>query len=206
MRLRDIFLNPDQRMVVNACETLFDGVCAEEGTVTQVVYGRYPQERVRAWKEIRAEALKHTQLEGGPRVRAIREAMTEAIEHCVTANFYSHLDEVDRDIFARNILSSTMQQQDHFYYCNHAYNLARAHVMSQMFYLGWSEDEQAKENVREVQRVFQDQCKQHCELILKIARANEKGTSLTDAEKESGKTVLMLKDLARRALAGDKLD
>jgi hypothetical protein len=206
MKLRDIFLNPDERMVLTACERLFNDICAEEGTAAQVVYTQFPRERERAWLEIRQQVLSIMQFDGVARTKLLRTEMAKAIEHCATAHFYTNLDQADRDVVARYIFSSTREVQDNFYYYNHAYSLALAHVLTQMFYLGWTESDKAKDAVRDVQKVFQEQCKEHCQLVLKVAHAKHDERELADADKKSAEMVVMMKELARRALQGEAIE
>lgn len=204
--LRDIFLDPDERACVGAAETMFNNLCAQAGSAAAEVYATRPVERAAVWKEIRSRVIEIVGFEGTARVLEIRKALADEIDATVFAHFYLNLSDEERDLISRNIFSSTSEEQDKLYFFAHPRHLALATVLEGMFYYGWSGSEEAKENVREVQRAFIEQCQEHCQLILKIARARENGTDLTESEKKQGELVVMMKDLTRRGLAGEKLD
>ena len=206
MWFRDIFLNPDERAFADGARRVFDQVCSQEGMAAAEVYAAHPQVRAETWEDIRKEVIAFARVEGRERALAVRGRLAEQIELLSTAHFYTNLAEADRDVWARQVLSSTRQQQDEVYYFAMAYNYSFATVLESIFFLGWTGDEDAKETLKNVERNFMDDCRQHCELVFKIAHAREMGIELGDDEKERGKSIVLMKELNRRALAGEKLD
>ena len=98
-----------------------------------------------------------------------------------------------------------MEASDKTYYFAIAYDYAYAAVLELIIFAGWNSTEESKTNLKTMQRVFIDMCNSHCEMGLMAAKANSQGRALTEQEKESGKTTITLKEVARRALAGERV-
>jgi hypothetical protein len=166
-----------------------------------------PVRKSQMWRTINEELSKI--VSDGERSRItinFRTALANSLEFFVSANFYNNLGDGDKDLWARLILSSTKQEQDQVYYYAEIYNYVWCEILQFIIFNAWDGGDEGLKYLKDMCGTFRDTCIEHCKLVLVVARAKNKGQEITPAEKESGKTTAVLKEAARRRVAGEKFD
>lgn len=204
-KLRDIFLDPDERVMVRAAEFAFNSACDGE-MASATLYGANPTARAAAWSEIRALVLNITNMEARPRTLAIRSELANQIEHVCRENFYSNLPPADRELWAREVYELPLSQADANCLPTMAFSVAYACVLQTLLYNGWDGTEDGKQAIKDCEKVFIDQCREQLRLLLASFQSGACGEALSDAEKDQMKLVTQMKELARRGLSGEPLD
>ena len=201
---RKLFLTADQRILFGAAKEAFNGVC-EGDTSAARIYRDNPSIRARDWKAIQSNLLELTDTtEASQLTQRLRGRYTETVESLVMDRFYTNIGADDRAIFAAFIESSSAASDETYYFAV-AYDYAYAAVLEFIIFAGWNGTEVSKADLKTLQLVFIDSCKSHCEMGLMTAKANSQGRVLTEQEKRDRKTTVTLKEVARRALAGERV-
>ncbi len=198
---RNLFPSADQRIFLAAGKEAFENVCASDTSAAEI-YKEHPSVRIADWRRIRHALLELTNVEEQAKLNLrIRGAFASAVEALVRAHYYTNLDVADRDHFAA-FVESTRETCDRDYYFAMAHDYAYAAVLEFVIFAAWTG---SKEELKERQRLYIDICKSHCAMFLRLAKAKAEGRPITEAETASAKTENLLKELARRALAGEKV-
>lgn len=202
--VRELFPTAEQRIFLAAAEQAFSEVCSSTASAANI-YRDHPNVKKQNWKAIRSELMELTANSSSSQLALrLRSKFAEVVELLVTDHFYTNLDVEDREYFAK-FIGSTREAEDRNYYFGIARDYSFATILESIIFGGWSGSDDSKKTLKELQRAFIDTCKSHCEFGLKAARANASNTELTQDEKEIGKSTVMLKEVARRALAGEKI-
>ncbi|ESS71856.1 hypothetical protein MGMO_86c00160 [Methyloglobulus morosus KoM1] len=201
--IRNLFPTADQRIFLAVAEQEFSEVCCSTASAADI-YRDHPNAKKQDWKAIRSELMQLTSSSNSSILtRLLRSKFAHVVELLVTDHFYTNLDVEDREYFAK-LIGSTREIEDKNYYFSMARDYWFATILETIIFGGWTGSDDSRENLKKLQRAFVDSCKLHCEFKLKTARANGTNTELTHDEKEIGKTMIMLKEVARLALAGEK--
>jgi hypothetical protein len=197
--------SPEERIFYTTAEQVLDELANGENA-TASVQKAHPDIRKEHWKSVRT-VLDAITAETDTRKRTllIRSQLAKYVELVVTAHWYTNLSEGERDLVARFVLDSSRQTQDEHYYFSFANNFAVANVLDAFVTHGWEGSEASRQQIKLAKERFIEQCKEHCALLLKIAKAKNAGSDLTDSEQNSGKTTMTLKEGFRRMLAGEKV-
>ena len=201
--IRNLIPTEDQRIFLVGAHQIFSEVCRSTASAAEI-YHDHPNAKKQDWKAIRSELLKLTST-SNPSVLTLRlrGKFAQVLESLVTDHFYTNLDIEDREYFAR-LIGSTREVEDKKHYFSMARDYSFATILETIIFEGWSGSDDSRENLKELQRSFIDACQLHCEFELKVAHAYGSNIELTQDEKEIGKTWIILKNLARSALAGEK--
>lgn len=202
---RSIFPTKNARIFLDCADKVFEEVFQGD-TSTAEVYKSHPDIKRQHWKEIRNDL--GTIIGSGndsELSKRLRGKFAQQLELLVTDHFYTNLETNDRDIYCQHLLNSSREIQDRNYYFGLAYDYTYATVLEAIIFKGWDGGEDSRERLKEFQRGFIDTCKDHCNLVLAIARAHGESRELSEEEKERGKTTILLKEGMRRALAGEKV-
>jgi hypothetical protein len=203
--LSGLIPNKYAKIFAKAAERIFSEVCEGDSHAAHV-YRQYPNVRKEHYEAICTELKQLAKTEEGPPLtQALRGKFAEVVELVVFDHWYTNLDEHDRDLISKHILSSNRQTQDQVYYLSFAENYAFATILEFVIFQGWDGEDASKSHLSECHRGFVDMCKDHCDMALLLASAMAEGRQITDEEKERGQTTIMLKEATRRALAGERV-
>jgi hypothetical protein len=201
---RKLFPTADQRNLFGAAKEAFDGVC-EGDTSAANIYRDNPSIRGHDWKAIQSDLVELTDAtEASQLTQRLRGRFAETVESLVSDNFFTNLDADDRASFAA-FIESNSETSDETYHFAIAYDYAYAAVLEFIIFANWNGTEESKANLKALQQVFIDACKSQCEMGLMAAKAKSQGRALTEQEMEAGRTTKALMEVARRALAGERV-
>ena len=194
------------KIFTDAAKRVFDEV-SNGSTHAANVYRKEPKRKRQDWELIKQDLARIAGHSNPSAVtKSFRTELATQLEYLVSAHHYMNLPDDDRKLFATEIVHSTKQEQDRGYYYAFAYHYVWCEILQYIIFNGWDGDDHALQAIKDVCDVFREECTDHCKLVLAIARARSKGEQLPDAEKEAGRTVVLLKEAARRGVAGEKLD
>ena len=140
------------------------------------------------------------------RTLKLRAEWAQSAEHLALALYYTKLPDEDRDLFAKNCLKSTRAEQDAHYGLSRAEIFVETAILEGFVRDGWDGDDKGRDQLLKMASLLMDQCKEQYDLLLTIAKLESQGQQLSDTQKEAGKTTMLLKEAARRRLAGIPFD
>jgi hypothetical protein len=194
----------DTQVLLKGADKVFTELSAGDNVAAKI-YREHPAQKKSDWKAITRELKSLRKPDGTFATKDLLAALAVASEALEEAGYYMNLSDDDRTLIARHIFNSTREVQDRAHYLNFPCRYMWASILE--FTLVGSNDgnERFKKDLNRVQKTFSEACVQHNALLLKIAKAKAEGRELTAKEKEDGQFVRMLKEGARRALAGEKV-
>lgn len=140
------------------------------------------------------------------RTMRLRAEWAQSVEHLSLALYYTKLADDDRDLFATYSLESNRAEQDVHYGLSRAELFVETAILEGFFRHGYSGDDNARDHLLKLASMLMEQCTEQYDLMLAIAKAKSQGQQLSDVQKEAGKTTMLLKEAARRRLAGLPFD
>ena len=207
MRLLDKLRYPRTNSVyLDGANRVFKARCADEGAIHTDVYRNHPSRKAQDWQKIRDEIGRLCAgPDGSEKTKRLRKRFAESLDAVVATSWYLKLPDDERELIARHIFNSTTAEQDRGYYFTFPYWFMLGAILESFIFYGWSGSEVARDKLKQLQTDYMDYCRQHCGLLLQIAKAKSEGRELTDTEKEGGKTIQMFREMMRRALSGEKV-
>lgn len=202
--LSTLFLSKEQKVFLDVAKKVFADVCESDVSAARI-YRDHPEVKKQDWDSINKTLLELIRTgDITERTKKIRGKFAEMIELLVTDHFYTNLEAEDRECYA-NYIGSTMEVEDRNYYFSLAYHYSYATILEVIIFGGWDGSQASARQLKQLQENYTDSCQDTCKLGLSIAQAKKQGREITDKEKESWKTTMMLKELGRRGLAGEKV-
>ena len=184
---------------------IFNDVCCSD-TLTAEFYKCNEGIKQQHWEEI-SKDLSHlisTNDEKALKTN-LRARYAEVLENTITANFYVKLIEKEREIISKFIFESNKEEQDEHYHQSLALNFSYSTILDSIIFLECDGTEESKNELKVLEKRFIENCQDYCDLLLSIARAVNDGGDISEPEKEIAKNTLLLKEGARKALAGEKI-
>jgi hypothetical protein len=170
------------------------------------VYREHPNHKKSDWKKIEGEIRQIGAMPYGvERTKKVRTAFANSIDILQSSLFYLNLSDTDRALIAQHIFQSTRDVQDRGYYFESTYFFMYGLILEFILFNSWDGDEHSKAHLKELHKNYMDLCRDHCQLLLQIARARSEGRELSEKEKEAGEPVVTLREATRRALSGEKV-
>jgi hypothetical protein len=195
----------DAIVLVDVASTVFDQECAGD-TPAARWYQAHPELKADARAHVQRQVWDAAAETKNPELtRRLRGKLAEALELFIHTAWYSQQRPEDRDVYARHMLNSTREVQDPVYQDGGACSFMVAAVLSSTVINGWDGTEDSKQHLRRLQTNYADECRAHCDLGLRLAWAREHGTPLSEEEKAQARSRWTLREVCRRALAGEKV-
>lgn len=197
----------ETEILIDFARSVFDGILKEDypiaanlraDPVAAEAYWKGQVARVAEWVNGDQPA--------GKRTMRLRAEWAQGVEHLALALYYTKLSVEDRDLFAKYGLESTRAEQDAHYGLSRAELFVETAILEGFFRHGWTGDDNDRDQLLKLASMLMEQCTEQYELMLTSAKAKSQGQQLSDLQKEAGKTTLLLKEAARRRLAGIPFD
>jgi hypothetical protein len=194
----------EQKVFLDFAASLFDGLVKSDTTAGSVLRG--DPSYAKSLLATTTSQLKELAASPEGRGLRMRAKWAEVTEHFSLAKFYSNLSDDERGFFARECLQSSRDLQDQHYRhatTTHAWEVI---LWQSIFTHGWDGDQHTLERMIELAKILDEQCTAQYSFLMESAKARCSGVQLDEARKDSAKTDMILKEGARRRLAGIPFD
>lgn len=204
--IRKLFPAKNAKLTIKAAEKVFNELCTQDGLIANF-YSDHPKQKKNDWRQIKTE-LEELMGKGDdlPELtRRIRVELAKEIELAAIGDYYMNLKAEDREIYAKWVLNSSREVQDQINYFSHPMHMAYAMILDKIVFLGWRGEEGSNGALQEAIDSYLGSCKDICVQTMLIARARSVGRGLSEEEKEDNKLTITLKEMGRKALAGEEM-
>lgn len=215
-RLRKLFGRTDNnkngfpkelaRMYLDFADKCFAEICAGVGTSHAAdVYKLHPDIKDTHWEEIREDFAALVGDGDDPDLtKRLRGKWVKEMHDLANAHFYTNLQETDREVLAKYSGSDRASMDETFYWMM-AYHYTYASLLDAVIVHGMDFSLGQKETMESLRENYISSCREFSELALKLAWNKHNGIAISEEDKQKGKTIHVLMEAERRALAGEKI-